>query len=203
MLAAVILAAGESRRMGRPKALLPLPTNEVTPGKITFLEHLVAVARHPRIGYLRVVLGAHAEKIQRIVALEPAAVVVNSDWKQGQLSSIHAALRSLAKESCDGIVLFLVDHPLISSRLVASLVERFYSAKPAIVIPTFRGKRGHPVIFAAKLFEELIAAPLETGARAVVWAHASEILEVSTDEKGVILNLNDAKAFARLSESPD
>jgi molybdenum cofactor cytidylyltransferase len=65
------------------------------------------------------------------------------------------------------------------------------------VLPTFRGRRGHPVIFAARLFPELLAAPAETGARAVVWAHAAEVLQVPTEEKGVILNLNDPRALAQ------
>jgi molybdenum cofactor cytidylyltransferase len=197
MLAAVILAAGASRRMGRPKALLPVPTNEVTPGKITFLEHLLNVARHPRIGLTRVVLGARAEQIQRAISLDAASVVLNRDWERGQLTSIHAALRSLLATGVDGMMLFLVDHPLISPKLVGLLTETFYTRRAAIVLPVFRGKRGHPVIFAVRLFDELLAAPVETGARAVVWAHASEVVEVPTEERGVVLNLNDPKALAR------
>jgi CTP:molybdopterin cytidylyltransferase MocA len=197
MLAAVILAAGASRRMGRPKALLPVPTNEITPGKITFLDHLMTVARHPRIGATRVVLGASAEKIRSAVSLDSSVVVINPNWEQGQLTSIHAALSSLPAGSVDGMMLFLVDHPLISQKLVATLVEAFYAHQSPIVLPTFRGRRGHPVIFAARLFPELLAAPAETGARAVVWAHAAEVLQVPTEEKGVILNLNDPRALAQ------
>ena len=195
MLAAVILAAGESSRMGSPKALL------ASHGR-PFLEHLVEVTRHPKVGLLRIVLGAHAEEVRGKLKLDPVTVVINPDWSRGQLSSIHAALRSLPTGITDGMLLCLVDHPLISAALVSELIEKFYATGKPIVVPTYGGKRGHPVIFSGQLFPELLAAPLETGARAVVWAHAEEVLEVPTIEEGVVLNLNDPETLRRaLGES--
>ncbi len=194
MLAAVILAAGESRRMGSPKALLPYQSH-------TFLEHLLGVTRHPKVGVVRVVLGAHAEEICGRLGLDPATVVVNADWEQGQLSSIQAALRSLPAGASDGILLCLVDHPLVSAAIIAALIQQFYASGKLIVLPTYKGKRGHPVIFASSLYEELLAAPLDKGARAVVWAHTAEVLEVPTAEEGVLLNLNDPETLRRALES--
>ena len=206
MLAAVILAAGESRRMGTPKALLPFPVGAIeTDGIKTFLEHLTTIAQHPRIGLRRVVLGAHAEEVRSRIQLADAEVVVNADWASGQLSSIQAAIRSLppggsaalTTGGTDGVMLFLVDQPLISRDLVGTLIEKFYAGKRRIVIPSYKGKRGHPVIFARSLYDELLAAPADKGARAVVWAHADEVREVPTDEEGVVLNLNDPEALQR------
>ncbi len=189
MLAAVILSAGESRRMGSPKALL---TYQGRP----FLEHLIEVTRHPKIGALRVVLGANAEEIRGQIALEPETIVINPDWEKGQLSSIQAAVRSLP-ERTNGMLLCLVDHPLISAALVEELIHHFYASGKPIVVPVYNGRRGHPVIFASGLYDELLAAPLDQGARAVVWAHASEVVEVPTDEEGVVLNLNDPETLNR------
>jgi molybdenum cofactor cytidylyltransferase len=189
MLAAAILAAGESRRMGSPKALVPLRGQ-------AFLEHLASVVRHPRIGAVRVILGAHAEEIHRQVPLDPDEVVVNTDWESGQLSSIHAALRSLPSET-EGLLLCPVDHPLISAALVAELIAQFDASGKLIVLPTFRGRRGHPVIFSRRLYSELLAAPHDVGARAVVRAHPGDILEVLTDEEGVVLNLDDPDALQK------
>jgi molybdenum cofactor cytidylyltransferase len=195
LLAAVILSAGASRRMGRPKALLPYREG-------TFLEHLIEVTRDARIGVTRVVLGAGAEVIRAIAKLDPSIVALNPEWEQGQLSSICAGLRSLEGIDTDGIILCPVDHPLVSALLVSELVERFYLEKKAIVLPTYKGRRGHPVIFSKTLFRELLAAPAEMGARAVVWAHSGDVLEVPTDEEGVVLNLNDPDMLKRATE-PD
>lgn len=190
MLAAVILAAGESSRMGSPKALLPYQGRP-------FLEHMREVTRHPKVGFTRVVLGANAEEIRSKLRLDAGTVVVNPNWRQGQLSSLHAALRSLPASATDGILLCLVDHPLISAALVNELIEKFYTAGKPIVLPTYMGRRGHPVIFSSSLYPELLAAPLGQGARTVVRAHAAEVVEVPTEEEGVVLNLNDPDALGR------
>ena len=190
MLAALILSAGASSRMGRPKALLPYREG-------TFLEHLIEVTRHPRISVTRVVLGSGAEVIRAIAKLDASIVVLNPDWEQGQLSSISAGIRSLEGIETDGIVLCPVDHPLVSARLVSELIERFYEGRKSIVVPTHKGRRGHPAIFSSALFDELLAAPADKGARAVVWAHSADVLEVPTEEEGVVLNINDPDMLSR------
>jgi molybdenum cofactor cytidylyltransferase len=189
MLAAIILSGGASRRMGSPKALLSYQGRP-------FLEHLLDVARHPKIGVRRVVLGADAGPIVKEVNLAPEEVLVNEEWEKGQLSSIHAALRSLPPNT-DGILLLLIDHPLISSGLVGELIDSFYTSRKSIVLPVYDGRRGHPVIFSAALYEDLMKAPIETGARSVVWAHAGEVQVVQTNEEGCVLNLNDPDTLQR------
>jgi molybdenum cofactor cytidylyltransferase len=190
MLAAAILAAGESKRMKQPKALVPFQG-------LTFVEHLIAATRHARVGKTRVVLGAGAEGIRARLNIDPAWIVVNRDWPKGQLSSIHAVLRSLPAAGTEGILVCPVDHPLISARLVADLIAAFDSSGKMIVLPKFGGRRGHPVIFRSALYEELLAASADVGARQVVWNHAAEVLEVETAEEGVILNLNDPESLRK------
>lgn len=189
MLAAAILAAGESRRMGAPKALLPIHGT-------TFAEHLYAVMDHPRIGLRRIVLGAEAERIQAQLHLVSASIVHNPDWRAGQLSSIQAAIRALPVGETDGLIVCPVDHPLVSPELIARLIEQFDASGKLIVLPSYQGRRGHPAIFRETLYRELLSAPADVGARHVVHAHPDDVLEVPTDEEGVVRNLNDAKALA-------
>jgi molybdenum cofactor cytidylyltransferase len=192
VLAAVILSGGGSQRMGSAKALLPYQGRP-------FLEHLLEVTVHAKIGTRRVVLGAQAELIRDAVRLAADEVVINAEWEKGQLSSIQAGIRSLPAWT-DGMILCLIDHPLISASLVDELIGRFYAeqaARPPIVLPVYQGKRGHPVIFSAGAYTELLAAPLDQGARSVVWAHAGEVAEVITAEQGCVLNLNDPETVKR------
>jgi molybdenum cofactor cytidylyltransferase len=142
-------------------------------------------------------LGPDAEAISQGIALAPEEIVINHAWENGQLSSIHVALRSLPPDT-DGILLCPVDHPLISASLVGNLIDVFFKERPPVVVPSYRGRRGHPVIFAAATYDELLKAPMDQGARAVVWAHKGEVQEVSTTEEGCVLNLNDPNAVARL-----
>ena len=194
MLAAVILSGGASRRMGSPKALLSYQG-------ASFLEHLLSVTRHPAIGVRRVVLGPDGDTISQQVALAPEEIVLNREWERGQLSSIHAALRSLPAGT-EGMLLCPVDHPLVSATLVNNLIVTFLETRAPVVLPTFEGRRGHPVIFSAAVYEELLRAPLETGARAVVWAHKNELQEVSTTEEGCVLNLNDPDGLLKAKNKP-
>jgi molybdenum cofactor cytidylyltransferase len=190
LLAAIIVSAGASSRMGRPKALLPYRES-------TFLEHLIEITHHPRVGVIRVVLGAGAENIRTAAKINPSMVVVNPNWEQGQLSSICAGIKSLDGMDTAGLILCPVDHPLVTADLVSNLIAQFFLNHKLIVVPTFNGRRGHPVIFSSSLYSELLDAPPAKGARAVVWAHAADVLEVPTTEEGVVLNINDPDMLQR------
>ena len=181
--------------MGSPKALLPYQGRP-------FLEHLLEITKHPKIGVRRVVLGAHAQAIARAIPLEADEIVINTEWEKGQLSSVQAGLRSLP-QGTEGMLLCPIDHPLVSANLAGELIEKFYATGAPVVVPVYEGRRGHPVIFSARVYAELMAAPLEVGARAVVRAHLPELAEVTTNEEGVVLNLNDPEALQKLTGRDD
>ena len=189
MIAAVILSAGESSRMGRPKALLPIDGR-------TFIEKIVEALRQAGLENIVVILGHNAEAMRQKIAHLPVTILVNPGYKNGQLSSLQVAVRHLASdENCRGMLVHLVDHPYIDAALVNLLIERFEDSGKLIAVPRFRGKRGHPVIFARSLFDELLNAPEDQGAKAVVNAHRNETLEIETEDEGITLDIDTPELY--------
>ena len=190
MIVAVILSAGESSRMGRPKALLPIDG-------VRFVEKIVSTLKSTDVGNIIVVLGHNAEEIRRKISDLPVTILINHDYKQGQLSSLQVAIRHLESSGgpVDGILVHLVDHPYIDAKLVNLMIDRFYETKKLIVVPRFQDRRGHPVIFARALFAELLAAGTDQGAKPVVHAHRDDTLEIDTDDKGVLIDIDTPEEY--------
>jgi molybdenum cofactor cytidylyltransferase len=192
MIVAVILSAGESSRMGRPKALLPIDG-------LRFIDKIVTALRLARIGKIMVVLGHNAEEMRQKISDLQVDLVINPDYKQGQLTSLRAAIRSIEARNdvdrVDGILVHLVDHPYINADLVNLMIERFYETKKLIVVPRYQSRRGHPVIFSRALFGELLAAPLDRGAKAVVHAHRDDTLEIDTNDEGAIIDIDTPEEY--------
>ncbi|MBI1956118.1 MAG: nucleotidyltransferase family protein [Acidobacteria bacterium] len=169
--------------MGRDKALLPL-------GERTFLSHLIAVLQG-EVAPVVVVLGHHAAEIAKtLTAPSETMILRNPIYRLGQLSSLQVALRPLENQGIAGALVCLVDHPAVSKKVVRELVERFQKSAAPVVIPTCNGRRGHPVLFSRSVFPELLQAPLEEGARAVVRRHGGEIEFVAVNEAGVLLDVD-------------
>jgi len=187
MIVAVVLSAGESSRMGRPKALLPI-------GGKSFIETILTALGQTRIAKILVVLGHNAEELKTQLETMPITILINSEYRLGQLSSLQVAVRHLTglpdSTGVDGMLVHLVDHPYINPALVDRMIEAFYTSRKLIVVPRYRSRRGHPVIFSASLFGELLQAPLDQGAKAVVNAHRQDTLELETDDAGVTIDID-------------
>jgi|SRR5713226_1768928 len=190
MIVAVVLSAGESSRMGSPKALLSV-------GEKTFIEQIVSSLKKTKVGQIVVVLGHNADRLKPKIEPLLVTLVLNPDYSKGQLSSLGAAIRSLQTDSAqvDGVLVHLVDHPFIDSALVDKMIDRFFESKRLIVIPTYKGKRGHPVLLSSALFPELLAAPLDQGAKVVVRAHPDETLELETEDQGVVIDVDTPEEY--------
>lgn len=182
MIHALVLAAGESKRMGVPKPLLRI-------GTTTFLGRIVAVLRQSTVDRCTVVLGARADEIQSRTSLDDVDVVFNHDYHRGQLSSLTVGIRSLPPETT-AFVLCLVDHPLITSEMVDRIVTAFRETNSPIVVPTCAGRRGHPTLFARPVFQELLDAPSDQGARHVVRADATRVLELELADPAILTRID-------------
>jgi len=190
-VAGVILAAGRSQRMGRTKALLPLAGR-------TFLASIVGLARSAGLRPLRVVVGGGDEN--GIVETHPELaelIVTNHEQDLGQLHSLRLALRTL-DPTPDAVVVFLVDHPLVRLDTVRSLIDEHRASRRPIVIPSHRGRRGHPVLFAREVFPELLDGPLEGGARRVVRRDSARVAVVEVADAGVLADIDTPSDFREL-----
>jgi molybdenum cofactor cytidylyltransferase len=187
-VAGLILAAGKSERMGRPKALLPFLGS-------CFLTHVLTEAAHSNLTDVKVVLGHHAEGILQALPEIKLRTLVNPDYHNGQLSSLQCGLRHFTSAGLDGVMVFLIDHPMIHRGLVNQLIESFSQNDSSIVIPSFEHRRGHPMILGVKLFTELLAAPLDQGAVSVVRKHSYEILHLEVNEPGVLVDIDTPEAY--------
>jgi CTP:molybdopterin cytidylyltransferase MocA len=176
--------------MGRPKAFLPFQGS-------TFIESIVGALKQSRVGEIIVVLGHNADEMKQRIAHLPVTIVINRDYKLGQLSSLQAAIRHLSAsaQAIDGILVHLVDHPYVSPALVDRMIENFYTARKLIVRPRHLTRRGHPVIFSASLFDDLLKAPLDQGAKAVVNAHGADTLELETDDAGIAIDIDTPEEY--------
>lgn len=182
MIGAVILAAGASTRMGSPKALL------TTPEGATFVEAILATLRAAGVESVRVVAAPGASPV--------ADAVINPDPSRGMLSSVQCGLRALPA-SCDAVLLWPVDHPLVTTGTVASMIDAFRAGDPPLVVPVHDRRRGHPVLFARRLVPELLAADPGIGARGVVHAHPDR-LELAVEDPGVVADVDTPDDYRRL-----
>jgi len=193
MIAGLTLAAGESSRMGTPKATLAYRGR-------TFLETIVQTLREAGIERIVVVLGHRAEEIQRQVKIGPAQAIINPYYRTGQTSSLQAGLRALLADELEGVLLCLVDHPAVSAETVRRTMATFRQGGAPVVIPTYQGRRGHPVLIGRQLFDELLRLASDAGADSVIRKYRSGTQFVAVEDEGVVTDVDDPDSYRRLTD---
>ncbi len=190
-VAGLILAAGESRRMGFPKALLRYSEE-------TFLDRLAGLFA-ARCSPVIVVLGAEAERIRAAAGPRghPAATfVVNPDWARGQTTSMQCGLGAVPPDA-DGVLFTLVDHPAVAPATIDALLA---GPRAALVrVPRYHGRRGHPIWFSRELVSEFLALPETGAARDVVRRHAAQTEFLDVDDPGILADIDDPEAYRGLT----
>lgn len=187
MIAALVLAGGKSERMGSPKALLRFEGE-------TFVERILRVVDESQIGPRVVVAGEHLAEIR--VVLGDVPVVFNPDYESGMTTSFQAGIRALP-EDVEGVVVFLVDHPLVSSDTVRALLGHRQAAR--VVVPVYRGRRGHPVYFSREFMSRILAVGPEVGVNTLVRSENDRVVEVPLQDPGVLVDVDTPEDFRRLS----
>ena len=185
-VAGIILAAGESRRMGFPKALLRYREE-------SFLDTLIGLFA-ARCQPVIVVLGAHSDRI-REHTLRPATFAINADYQRGQTSSMQCGLRAVPA-GADGVLFTLVDHPAVTPATMDALLG---GPGPLLRVPRHQGRRGHPIWFSRDLIAEFLELPEDGAARDIVRAHAAQTEFLDVDDPGILADIDDAAAYGRLT----
>ena len=185
----VIPCSGSSTRMGTPKAML------VT-GERTFVERVIHAHLAGGCSRVLVALPTLDGPIAAKAVQAGARVVKNPSPEEGPIGSLRTSLRAL-DDAIEGISFCPVDHPMIHEDTVQELIEVFRRTLAPLVVPTFNGKRGHPVLFRRILFEELLNDALPEGARTVVHRHLEDTASVPVDDEGTVIDIDDMAAYRR------
>jgi molybdenum cofactor cytidylyltransferase len=196
VLSAVILAAGDSARMGSPKAAL------LTPDGATFIGRIVTTLRDAGVDDLVIVTGRHhdavVESITRDHRSTPPRIVRNPDPSRGQLSSLLTGMEMVLTAPTDAMLMTLVDVPLVRVSTVTAVIDAWRRTRAPIVRPAIGDRHGHPVIFDRAVFDELRRAPLDAGAKSVVRAHEHEIVNVPVDDEGCVRDVDTPSDYKTL-----
>ncbi len=195
MLPALVLAAGASLRMGRPKLLLPLP------GGHTFLSRIVRTLADAGFGEIVVVVREMATAAEALAASDvPVRVVVNPDPERGQLSSLWTGLEAIDRPGVDAALVTLVDVPLVSVATVRAVVDAWQRTRAPVVRPVAGERHGHPVVFGREAFSPLGAADPAVGAKPVLRAFGERAVHVAVDDPYAFEDADTPEAYASLLE---
>ena len=200
----VILAAGDSSRMGRDKALLPWPPQSagVTSGG-TFLSAAIELFA-PYVDMVLVVVSKNENAVAPIVYANGASLVVNPDPDRGQFSSLQAGLQEVLNRGRDAAMITLVDRPPVKSETIQALDEAFEQALRQwkwAVVPEYQGKHGHPILVGREMMEAFLRAPASSSAREVQHAHQDKITYLPVDDPLVVTNVDTPEQYAALEMS--
>ncbi|MFQ6085583.1 MAG: molybdenum cofactor cytidylyltransferase [Candidatus Bathyarchaeia archaeon] len=191
MISAVILAAGRSTRMGLTKQLLKL-------GDRSVIEHVISNVGRSKVGEIIVVLGYKAGEIaERIVEKSGIKIVTNPDYEMGLSTSLKAGIEETDGRS-EAIIFVLGDQPLMSASTINKIVDEYERTHSLIVVPTYKGRRGHPVLIDRSLLCEVMKIGGDIGARSIIKRYEGDTHEVEVDDPGILKDFDTMKEFEAL-----
>jgi len=170
MISAIVLAAGESTRMGFPKLLLSIE------GK-SLLQHVIDNALQSKVSEVIVVLGADATKLRREIKQSQVQIIENASYKEGLSTSLKVGLQAISPQA-QAVLVLLADQPLVSHAVIDALIDKYEESGSIIVAPVYNGKRGNPVLFDSSLIPELLRVTGDKGGREIIEKHLAQLATV-------------------------
>jgi molybdenum cofactor cytidylyltransferase len=189
-VSAILLGAGESKRMGVDKLSLPY-------GRKMVLEHCLEVLLRSKVREVIVVLGGGVKKVSHPLRGRMTKVVMNPHYKRGMSSSIQRGIQAVDPES-QGVLIALGDQPLLKTRTIDALIRSFAKEDKGIVVPCFRGRRGHPVIFHKRYREDLLKLKGDVGGREIVERYPEDVLVVHVKSEGIVKDIDTWKDYKKV-----
>jgi len=198
MISAIVLAAGESKRMGQPKQMLAWQ------GK-TLLQHVLGNLINSDADEIILVLGNEAETIRKSLPELPIRMVINRDYKQGMASSLRQGLLVMDPKS-EAFLVLLADQPGIGPEIINRVIRGFQQANPqrGICRPVYRGLKGHPVLMGVQYRKEILQLQGDVGARQILMNHPLDILEIEVEQDLVVMDVDtpdEYRKYMKLAES--
>lgn len=187
MVWAIILAAGESKRMGKPKLLLPF-------GAKTIIETVIDSVIKSDIDEVMVVLGSNAENIAEKIRNYPLITTVNPNFRDGMLSSIQWGFEAITEDT-KAVLIMLGDQPLIPSSVINRIIEAYGQTGKGIILPVYNKRRGHPILIALKYRAEIKQINPNTGLRALIHNHTEDILEIDVNAPGILKDIDTVEDY--------
>ena len=186
-ICAIILAAGESRRMGTNKLLLPFRGQAM-------IHRVIDNARQAGIEHILIVLGAFRDELLPLLEGLPVRHCYNGNYQNGMLSSVQCGLQNLPA-GMDAVILFLGDQPMIPGEVALLLMKEYEKSKKGIMVPVYMGKRGHPVLIDTKYSQAIETLDQTEGLRALLRAFAGDVLEVAVDLPEILRDIDDVNDY--------
>jgi molybdenum cofactor cytidylyltransferase len=181
-IAAIVLAAGGSVRMRGPKQLLPIDGQPM-------VRRVVEAVCGASLAQVVVVTGAYADEVEWALDGLPVELVANEAWSEGMSTSLRMGLGALRQE-IQAVLIVLADQPALTSQVLSALVLRYRTTGAPIVAPVCRGRRGNPVLFDRRLFDELMAVEGDQGGRILLTRYAAEVQQVEIDDPAVLFDVD-------------
>jgi molybdenum cofactor cytidylyltransferase len=189
MICAVVLAAGLSRRMDVQKLLLPF-------GGKTVIAHIVHQLLASTVDEVRVVVGHQAKRISAELSGRPVLIVNNPNYKSGMLSSVRCGLQNLP-EKCRAVMVVLGDQPSITTELIDQVLQSFAVTEKSILVPLYKGKRGHPILLSLHYRDEILTHYDAVGLRGLLHSHSDDICELTVSNASVLCDMDYPEDYRR------